>query len=449
MNMNVNIAGVKWKNPVTVASGTFGSGEEFSEFVDLNKLGAITTKGVADVPWARNPTPRVAEVYGGMMNAIGLQNPGIDLFCERDIPYLQKYDTKIIVNVCGHAPEEYFRVVERLADEPIDMMEINISCPNVNAGFLAFGQDAKNVEKLTADIKKIAKQPIIMKLTPNVTDITEIAKAAEELSISQPSLSHAVSSLEKEIGIKLFEKQGRGVVLTKYGKIFKEYVDEAIHSLDTGVKKVQSMTGQTEGVVELAYIYTLGSGFVPRLVGDFLRTHEELKVKFRFTVGNTSEIIQGLKEDRFDIGFCSMAEREGEIGFTPVGREKLVVVVPKGHPLSYERAVDLEQAAAYPQIFYTPNSGLRPVVDRMFEQAKLNPKIAYEIEEDGSMAGLVAENFGIAIMPEIPILSQLDVDVVPLRNQDQQRYIYMAQGKEKYHPPLVQKFAEYVKRREM
>ena len=214
-----------------------------------------------------------------------------------------------------------------------------------------------------------------------LAEVEHYTKAAEELSISQPSLSHAVSSLEKEIGTKLFEKQGRGVVLTKYGKIFKEYVDEAIHSLDTGVKKVQSMTGQTEGVVELAYIYTLGSGFVPRLVGDFLRTHEELKVKFRFTVGNTSEIIQGLKEDRFDIGFCSMAEREGEIGFTPVGREKLVVVVPKGHPLSYERAVDLEQAAAYPQIFYTPNSGLRPVVDRMFEQAKLNPKIAYEIEQ--------------------------------------------------------------------
>ena len=161
MNMNVNIAGVEWKNPVTVASGTFGSGEEFSEFVDLNKLGAITTKGVADVPWAGNPTPRVAEVYGGMMNAIGLQNPGIDLFCERDIPYLQKYDTKIIVNVCGHAPEEYFRVVERLADEPIDMMEINISCPNVNAGFLAFGQDAKNVEKLTADIILIKVHQII------------------------------------------------------------------------------------------------------------------------------------------------------------------------------------------------------------------------------------------------------------------------------------------------
>ena len=199
MNMNVNIAGVEWKNPVTVASGTFGSGEEFSEFVDLNKLGAITTKGVADVPWAGNPTPRVAEVYGGMMNAIGLQNPGIDLFCERDIPYLQKYDTKIIVNVCGHAPEEYFRVVERLADEPIDMMEINISCPNVNAGFLAFGQDAKNVEKLTADIKKIAKQPIIMKLSPNVTDITEMAKAAVDAGSDALSLINTLTGMKIDI----------------------------------------------------------------------------------------------------------------------------------------------------------------------------------------------------------------------------------------------------------
>ena len=179
MNLSVDFAGVKMKNPVTTASGTFGSGEEFGEFVDLNRLGAVTTKGVANVPWPGNPTPRVAEVYGGMMNAIGLQNPGIDLFCKRDIPFLKKYDTKIIVNVCGHAPEEYLAVVERLADQPIDMMEINISCPNVNAGFLAFGQDAHHVEELTAQIKKIAKQPVIMKLTPNVTDITEIAKGAE------------------------------------------------------------------------------------------------------------------------------------------------------------------------------------------------------------------------------------------------------------------------------
>ena len=211
MNMSVNIAGVEWKNPVTVASGTFGSGAEFADFVDLNQLGAVTTKGVANVPWAGNSTPRVAETYAGMMNAIGLQNPGIDLFCERDIPFLKQYDTKIIVNVCGHAPEEYFAVVERLADEPIDMMEINISCPNVNAGFLAFGQDPKQVEKLTAEIKKRAKQPVIMKLTPNVTDITEIAKAAEAGGADAISLINTLTGMKIDIhrrGFVLANKTG-------------------------------------------------------------------------------------------------------------------------------------------------------------------------------------------------------------------------------------------------
>ena len=204
MNMKVNIAGVEWKNPVTVASGTFGSGAEYSDFVDLNKLGAVTTKGVANVPWAGNATPRVAETPSGMMNAIGLQNPGIELFCERDIPYLKQFDTKIIVNVCGHAPEEYLAVVERLADEPIDMMEINISCPNVNAGFLAFGQDARNVEELTTQIKKLAKQPVIMKLTPNVTDITEIAKAAEAGGADAVSLINTLTGMKIDINRKTF-----------------------------------------------------------------------------------------------------------------------------------------------------------------------------------------------------------------------------------------------------
>ena len=204
MDMSVNIAGVEWKNPVTVASGTFGSGEEFSEYVDLNRLGAVTTKGVANVPWSGNPTPRVAEVYGGMMNAIGLQNPGIDLFCKRDIPFLKQYDTKIIVNVCGHAPEEYLAVVERLADEPIDMMEINISCPNVNAGFLAFGQDAHHVEELTGQIKKIAKQPVIMKLSPNVTDITEMAKAAEAGGADVLSLINTLTGMKIDINRRTF-----------------------------------------------------------------------------------------------------------------------------------------------------------------------------------------------------------------------------------------------------
>lgn len=199
MNMSVNIAGVEWKNPVTVASGTFGSGAEYSEFTDLNKLGAVTTKGVANVPWTGNPTPRVAEVYGGMLNAVGLQNPGIDLFCERDIPFLKNYDTKIVVNVCGHSTEEYVAVVERLADEPIDMMEINISCPNVKEGGIAFGQDPKAVETITKEMKKYAKQPVIMKLSPNVTDITEMAKAAEAGGADALSLINTITGMKIDI----------------------------------------------------------------------------------------------------------------------------------------------------------------------------------------------------------------------------------------------------------
>ena len=272
-------------------------------------------------------------------------------------------------------------------------------------------------------------------------------RAAEELNISQPSLSHAISSLESELGTKLFEKRGRNIVLTRYGDIFREYSEQSLKILDTGVRKVRSLTGQTEGVIELAYIYTLGSEFVPQLVSDFIHAYEELNVKFRFTAGNTSEVIQGLKDEKYDIGFCSMAEKESGIQFTPVGTENLVVVVPKGHPLSYSESVDLEQAAVYPQIFYTPNSGLRPVVDRMFEQLKISPEIAYEIEEDGSMAGLVARNFGIAVMPEIPILKMLDVDVLRIRNQHERRYVYMARNREQYEPPLVQRFEEYVKKR--
>ena len=178
MNLSVDLCGVTLKNPVMTASGTFGSGQEYGAFVDLNRLGAVVTKGVAAVPWEGNPTPRVAEVCGGMLNAIGLQNPGIDVFVKRDIPFLKQYDTKIIVNVCGHTAEEYIAVVERLAGEPVDMLEINISCPNVKEGGIAFGQSPKTVEAITAEIKRHAKQPVIMKLSPNVTDITEMARAA-------------------------------------------------------------------------------------------------------------------------------------------------------------------------------------------------------------------------------------------------------------------------------
>lgn len=204
MNTKVKIAGIELKNPVMTASGTFGSGAEYSEFVDLNELGAVVTKGVANVAWPGNPTPRIAEIHSGMMNAIGLQNPGMEVFCERDLPYLQQFDTKVIVNVCGHAPEEYLAVVERLADEPADMQEINISCPNVNANFLAFGQDPKHVEELTAQIKKIAKQPVIMKLTPNVTDIAEIARAAEAGGADAVSLINTLTGMKIDINRRTF-----------------------------------------------------------------------------------------------------------------------------------------------------------------------------------------------------------------------------------------------------
>lgn len=204
MNMKVNLAGVELNNPVMTASGTFGSGAEYSEFVDLNKLGAVVTKGVANVPWQGNPTPRIAETYGGMINAVGLQNPGIDLFIERDIPFLKKYDTKIIVNVCGRTTEDYCEVVERLADQPVDMLEINISCPNVKEGGIAFGQNPKAVEAITKEIKKIAKQPVIMKLSPNVTDITETAKAAEAGGADVLSLINTLTGMKIDINRRTF-----------------------------------------------------------------------------------------------------------------------------------------------------------------------------------------------------------------------------------------------------
>ena len=204
MNTKVSIAGVELKNPITVASGTFGSGMEYDEFVDLNLLGAVTTKGVANVPWPGNPTPRVAETYGGMMNAIGLQNPGIDTFVKRDIPFLKEKDTKIIVNVCGKSPEDYLDVVERLGDEPVDLLEINVSCPNVKEGGIAFGQDPKALYDITKAIKAKAKQPIIMKLSPNVTDITEMAKAAEAAGSDALSLINTLTGMKIDIKRRAF-----------------------------------------------------------------------------------------------------------------------------------------------------------------------------------------------------------------------------------------------------
>ena len=204
MNTEVKIAGVTLKTPVMTASGTFGSGMEYSEFVDLNKLGAVVTKGVANVPWPGNPTPRVAETYGGMLNAIGLQNPGIDVFLERDIPFLQQFDTKIIVNVCGKTVEDYLEVVERCGDEKIDMLEINVSCPNVKEGAIAFGQRTDALYQITQSIKKKAKQPVIMKLSPNVTDIAEMAKAAEAGGADCISLINTLTGMKIDVERRQF-----------------------------------------------------------------------------------------------------------------------------------------------------------------------------------------------------------------------------------------------------
>lgn len=213
-NMKVNIAGVEFANPVMTASGTFGSGMEYSDFVDLSRLGAVVTKGVANVPWPGNPTPRIAEICGGMMNAIGLQNPGVDTFCERDLPFLEKYDTKVIVNVCGRTTEDYCEVAERLGDEKrVDMLEINISCPNVKHGGIAFGQNPASVEEITREIKRYAKQPVIMKLSPNVTDITEMARAA------QSGGADAISMINTLTGMKIDVERGTFAIANKTGGV--------------------------------------------------------------------------------------------------------------------------------------------------------------------------------------------------------------------------------------
>lgn len=204
MNMKVNLAGVELKNPVMTASGTFGSGAEYGEMVDLNRLGAVVTKGVASIPWPGNPTPRIAETYGGMINAVGLQNPGFQVFAERDIPYLKQFDTKIIVNVCGKTTEDYIDVVEKLSDQPVDMLEINISCPNVKEGGIAFGQDPKAVEAITREVKRHARQPVIMKLSPNVTDITVMAKAAEAGGADVLSLINTITGMKIDIHRRTF-----------------------------------------------------------------------------------------------------------------------------------------------------------------------------------------------------------------------------------------------------
>lgn len=234
MNTKVTLAGITFQNPVTTASGTFGSGHEYKDYVDLSRLGAVTTKGVSYVPWTGNPTPRVAETYGGMLNAIGLQNPGVEVFVERDIPFLRQFDTKIIVNVCGKTTEEYIQVVERLADCDVDLLEINISCPNVKEGGIAFGQDPKCVEAITSELKKRSKQPIIMKLSPNVTDITETARAAEAGGADALSLINTLTATKIDIYKRAFLLANKTGGLS--GPAVKPIAVRMVHQVSNAVK---------------------------------------------------------------------------------------------------------------------------------------------------------------------------------------------------------------------
>ena len=251
-------------------------------------------------------------------------------------------------------------------------------------------------------------------------------RAAQILSITQPSLSHAIAQLEQELGTRLFEKKGRNVVLTRYGKIFLPYVEESLKVLGEGVQRTKELNGSKEGMIHLAYIYTLGSTFVPKMVRRFLDAYPDYHIDFHFIVGKTGDIIEGLKNDQYDMVFSSY------------------LAVPKDHPLAMYDSVDLKDTVDYPQIYFQKGSGLRPVVDQMYEQISVFPKIAFEIEEDGSMAGLVAQGFGIAVMPDIPILKTLDVKTLTITNPEYERHVYLATMKKRYLSPVAKSFIQFV-----
>lgn len=296
-DMRVNIAGVEWKNPVTTASGTFGSGAEFAEFVDLNQIGAVTTKGVANIPWPGNPTPRVAETYGGMMNAVGLQNPGIDLFCERDIPFLRQYDTKIIVNVCGKSTEDYCEVVERLAQEDVDMLEINISCPNVKEGGIAFGQNPKAAEEITKAVKKYAKQPVIIKLSPNVTDITEMAKAVEAGGADAISLINTLTGMKIDIHRRAFALANKTGGVS--GPAIKPIAVRMVYQVANAVRLPIIGMGGIASADDAIEFLLAGASAVSVGTANFVNP------------GVTAEIVEGIEKYMDRYGFHTVSEMVG------------------------------------------------------------------------------------------------------------------------------------------
>lgn len=268
--------------------------------------------------------------------------------------------------------------------------------------------------------------------------------AAQKLSITQPSLSNAISSLEKELGTYLFEKKGRNVVLTKYGKVFLEYAEKTLETLNQGVKKVKLLTSETSGIIDLGYIYTFGMKDISLLVNSFLEETKDKNFKFTFSDGNTWDIISGLKNEDYDVGFCSKIESENDIEFIKVKEEELVLITPKDHPLSNYKEIDLKDTINYKYIAFKKNSGLRPFIDNMFMEIGEKQNIIYEVEKDESLAGLVEGNFGIGIIPKIPILDHLDVNIIKIKNPKYNRNIYMAKLKNKYLSPAVNEFIKFV-----
>jgi DNA-binding transcriptional LysR family regulator len=278
-----------------------------------------------------------------------------------------------------------------------------------------------------------------------LAELEHYTKASDRLGISQPNLSHAIHALEDELEVKLFQKKGRNITLTKYGDLFLEYAQTGLDSLDAGKRKLQEMAGGTSGNINLAYIYTLGSSLAPKLVREFLEMHLHYKVTFQFSVGNTSEILKGLRKEIYDIAFCSKEPYEEDIEFIPFIKETLVVVLPKNHPLCAQEGITLREIENEPLITFTKSSGLRRTIEKLYETNKVIFKSAYEIGEDSSIAGLVSEGFGVAIMPKIPMLNSFSVEIRPLEATDYERYIYLAYVRDKYRSPMANHFISFIK----
>lgn len=268
--------------------------------------------------------------------------------------------------------------------------------------------------------------------------------AANILNITQPSLSHAIASLEKELGIYLFEKQGRNIKLTKYGHIFYDYVEHGLHDIELGIKRMRDLSSQENGWIDLAFIYTLGSHYVPHLLHDFLSIKENKNIRFSLKQGNTTEIIQGLKEEKYDVAFCSFVENQPEVNFLPIAQEELVVIVSKQHPLAIYDEIDLCQIANEKIVYYDSQSGIRPLIDRLFNLVDITPNIVCEVEEDSAVIGLVDVNYGIAVVPNIDIINSFSIKKLHIINPPHERYIYLATIKNRYLPPAVHTLCNYI-----